>query len=211
MLDDVRRWDRDHPDLVRLRKAKWANKKYRADTVKMRMIGRKSMRSRRLNNPIDVATEAERFSAAHPHYQREWRRERNRFLESSGLCIQCGARPRGDKFKACDDCRRKTSERNNASNLAIRADVLSLYGGKCTCCGETEDHFLSLDHVNNDGGKLRKMKDPNHGGGLYRYALKEKRSDLQLNCHNCNFAKGRYGICPHEAKRRKDSAGDYRL
>jgi len=78
----------------------------------------------------------------------------------------------------------------------IRKEVLDLYDGKCTCCGETEIKFLSFDHTNNDGKHDRKHV----GTGLkwLRHLLKNKPSDIQILCHNCNQAKGHYGMCPHQ-------------
>ena len=33
--------------------------------------------------------------------------------------------------------------------------VLDHYGRACSCCGETEPAFLTIDHVNNDGAEHR--------------------------------------------------------
>src|SRR6266852_8334175 len=38
----------------------------------------------------------------------------------------------------------------------LRKRVLAAYGGKCVCCGETEDSFLSIDHIDGDGNKHRR-------------------------------------------------------
>lgn len=86
------------------------------------------------------------------------------------------------------------------TTLRNRMAVLTQYGGnppKCACCGEKETQFLSVDHINNDGVKDRKL----HGGGtgMYRYLVREKfPRGIQILCYNCNLAKGRYGKCPHQ-------------
>lgn len=83
--------------------------------------------------------------------------------------------------------RRYTAERKRI--------VLEHYGDKCTCCGETEPKFLTIDHINNDGHKHRHKL----GSRIYWDIIKNNfPSDLQILCFNCNCAKGIYGICPHE-------------
>lgn len=79
----------------------------------------------------------------------------------------------------------------------VRMEMLIAYGGKCACCGETEEKFLALDHVNG-GGSAHKR---NAGGGPISAIVKRegypKDGRYQLLCHNCNSAKGFYGACPH--------------
>jgi hypothetical protein len=65
----------------------------------------------------------------------------------------------------------------------------------CDCCGEGTYEFLSIDHVNGDGGAHRKQIGR---GSLYTWL---KRNDwpsgFRVLCHNCNQAIGHYGVCPH--------------
>lgn len=85
----------------------------------------------------------------------------------------------------------------------LRMVVFAAYGGyKCTCCGETEPHFLSLDHVNNDGYKRRKEGEPYGGERFYRMLINQGfPKDFQVLCMNCNHGKSRNGgICPHQSK-----------
>lgn len=58
----------------------------------------------------------------------------------------------------------------------IREQVITAFGGKCQCCGETDHRFLTLDHING------------------------RKDKFQILCFNCNCAKGIYGICPHQEK-----------
>ena len=83
----------------------------------------------------------------------------------------------------------------------IKQEVFSHYSDgtpKCACCGESEIKFLSIDHINNDGGVFRKAG----GRGGAQFYAKLKRQDypqgLQVLCFNCNCAKAYYGICPHQ-------------
>lgn len=91
----------------------------------------------------------------------------------------------------------------------LRREVLNAYGGmKCACCGETEEQFLTLDHINNDGADHRREllgksgKVPGVTGSLYG-SLKKKGfpPGFQVLCMNCNFSKFRNGgVCIHQAK-----------
>lgn len=71
-------------------------------------------------------------------------------------------------------------------------------GGCCVCCGETEFYFLEIDHVRNNGyrGRLSSL-------ALITLIISGEfdRTEYQLLCRNCNFAKRRAMVCPHERKR----------
>ena len=77
----------------------------------------------------------------------------------------------------------------------LRLQVLSEYGNKCACCGESRYEFLAIDHINGNGRKhLKKI-----GGNLYGWLKRNSypKDLFQILCHNCNMAKGFYGSCPH--------------
>lgn len=80
----------------------------------------------------------------------------------------------------------------------LRLDVLEAYGGKCICCDITESQFLAIDHKDGSGYARRFIEG--HGRKLYLWLKKHNfpKDNFQLLCHNCNFAKGAYGICPHQ-------------
>ena len=83
----------------------------------------------------------------------------------------------------------------------LREEVFQHYGNKCVCCGEKNPLFLTLDHINNDGGEQkRKLGSQGKGVNFYGWARKVGYpEDLQLLCFNCNCGKGRNkGICPHK-------------
>jgi len=102
------------------------------------------------------------------------------------------------KKKLYDQSRRAGRRKKEMARL--RGRLLSVYGPKCTCCGETEEQFLSLDHVHNNGSDERKRMDRST---IYRKALKSQPSgDYQILCWNCQ--RGKYlngGICPHKSKK----------
>lgn len=77
----------------------------------------------------------------------------------------------------------------------LKARLIEKYGGKCACCGDTHFEFLSLDHKNNDGAEDRRKNGCDRARQLA--IQKEIDDNFQLLCMNCNFAKGKYGECPH--------------
>ncbi len=80
--------------------------------------------------------------------------------------------------------------------------VYSHYGRICNCCGETEEKFLSIDHVNDDGNIDRRQ----HGGGksnniILKIIARGFPNTYQILCMNCNTGKSRNnGTCPHKEK-----------
>jgi len=83
----------------------------------------------------------------------------------------------------------------------LRIEVISAYGGRCTCCGEDHHYFLALDHINGITGPKR-AKERKSGSSWYLKLRREGYpSHIQVLCHNCNSAKGFYGVCPHKLER----------
>jgi len=69
----------------------------------------------------------------------------------------------------------------------------------CPGCKVIEVKFLTLDHVNGDGKNHR--KNIGYGLAFYRWIIENNFPKiLTILCMNCNFAKGKYGICPHLSK-----------
>ncbi len=78
----------------------------------------------------------------------------------------------------------------------MREAILRAYGHRCACCGETEEAFLTLEHVNGDGASHRKLRGTNR---VYADVVAEGFPDkYTLLCWNCNCAKRFGGKCPHE-------------
>jgi hypothetical protein len=82
---------------------------------------------------------------------------------------------------------------------------ITTYGGSCECCGEAERRFLTLDHVNNDGGGRDRNQTPGLGTSTILRRLRRdgwpRDPTYALACFNCNS--GRHlngGICPHQER-----------
>ncbi len=92
--------------------------------------------------------------------------------------------------------REKMSEYNKMRNARLRKLVFDHYGHECVCCGETEEKLLTIDHIVPIGGQ-RRRKASNRN--LYQYLVHNNFPDgFQVLCIGCNWAKSRFGICPHQ-------------
>lgn len=90
-----------------------------------------------------------------------------------------------------------------AQRARVRAKVFEAYGNKCVCCGESEPTFLTLDHINNDGGEFRKRelgKRTMAGYHTYKWLLRNGcPKTVQVMCMNCQHGKlMNKGVCPHQ-------------
>ncbi len=89
-------------------------------------------------------------------------------------------------------------EYNRTSRIELRKQCIEHYGGCCACCGEDTYEFLAFDHKDGGGGKQRKETKV-LGSGFVRWLIANNfPDDIQILCHNCNLAKGFYGVCPHQ-------------
>ena len=87
-------------------------------------------------------------------------------------------------------------EYNRELRRRIKAEVIAHYGGRCACCGTTEN--LTIDHPEGNGAEHRRAIFGNQGGG-YRFYLWLRRSGFpsgyQVLCLPCNQSKGRTDRC----------------
>jgi hypothetical protein len=92
----------------------------------------------------------------------------------------------------------EVNNRSKAHHRANKMIVLSHYGTKCACCGESEIMFLTIDHVNNDGAKHR--KEMGSGSKTYKWLIDNNFPEgFQTLCYNCNCGR-RHDVCPHKRK-----------
>jgi len=101
----------------------------------------------------------------------------------------------------CKSCHAK----RDCANL--RLQMFEHLGDRCACCGESHPYFLTLEHINGDSSKHfygRKDMKPAHREQSNTYVELRKarrsgwdRTQYEVLCINCNFAKGHYGQCPH--------------
>lgn len=111
-------------------------------------------------------------------------------IVAKGRCANCKAKHwRSENLERSKEIRKNSFKRT-------RTLVLSHYGNRCVCCGEKQNEFLAMDHINNNGNEHRREIKTH---AFYSWIKNNNYpNDLQILCHNCNLAKGFYGICPHQ-------------
>lgn len=112
-----------------------------------------------------------------------------------------------DRFRVlCHNHNEGTSRRTEVTSKAarhyrrLRERLLNGLGGACECCGETDQRFLCLDHVEGKGIDHYRSLGPMR---VYREVIAAgfPRDKFRALCFNCNKALGSYGKCPHEQAR----------
>ena len=140
----------------------------------------------------------------------EKRRKRSAELKARGICVRCGTNPTnpGVSHHTCEGCLKHLRAVGKRYRKSARDELFKAYGGKiCVCCGETEELFLSFDHINEDGAEHRLSIGKRSNGIGFCDAvslLRDLRKRgfppvIQILCHNCNHGKHlNGGVCPHE-------------
>lgn len=130
------------------------------------------------------------WSASRREYQKDYR-ERN---------AERLTKYHADKYERTKETGRLVRKRHYEK---WKKAVFDHYGHECSCCGEKEPKFLTIDHVNDDGAEHR--KEVSAGIVLFRWLVTNGfPRTFRILCFNCNS--GRFhngGICPHEASRLK--------
>jgi len=123
-----------------------------------------------------MATEKGR--AAKRKHEREWRKEWRR------------------KYPG------REKEIKKKCSMKLRKEMLDAYGSQCTCCGEKEMSFLTIEHINHDGGKHRRKLGNNGGQSVWRDLRKKgwPKNGYTLLCWNCQLATAWGDICPHKQR-----------
>jgi hypothetical protein len=98
-------------------------------------------------------------------------------------------------YRKTDDY--KIKHRVHCKNFKIRnrQAVLDHYGRVCACCGEKNEMFLVIDHVNGGGNQHRKEV-----GNVNAWLIKNNfPAGFQVLCMNCNLGRElNNGTCPHK-------------
>jgi len=137
-----------------------------------------------------------------PMGHRAWLRD-NDPAKYEALKLRERNKMRALRAKDPETTRRKQRDQMRQYTARIMAEVFEHYGDRCSCCGETEMNFLTIDHVNGDGAEHRRaVAGTKKWGGrnLYMWLRKHGYPDgFQLLCWNCNCGRQRTGgICPHK-------------
>lgn len=149
----------------------------------------------RICTKCEVAYEEIGFYGKHPHCKNCQSKAHKKYYREVLSKDLVRRRAYGTKYR--NNNRERYRAVQNKYYARIRLEALSHYSkgqAKCACCGEIEIQFLSFDHINGGGlAHQRKIKIP-----LLRWLrINNYPEGFQVLCHNCNFAKGHYGQCPH--------------
>ena len=141
-------------------------------------------------------------------YNREYMRKLREKRKKDSVCLFCKTPVEVGSY--CDKCKESLKVSNQKLGLEyrreavkkswkkLRQEVISAYGNKCSCCGEEEFVFLTIDHVEGGGNQHRSELGGNTG--FYAWLRKnEYPVGFQVLCWNCNWAKS-HGGCPHKNK-----------
>ena len=104
------------------------------------------------------------------------------------------------KDRQSKEAKESAKRSNQKFRIKVKIAVFEHYGNKCNCCGETTPKFLTIDHINNDGNRHRKLTGRDTGSGMYTWIVSNNFPEyLQILCWNCNCGKSQNnGICPHK-------------
>jgi len=161
---------------------------------------RRAMRRWRAANPEKARAANLRWRRAHPEQMKahDFKHNHSERRKAWKMANKDALLARAREWAA------KNPEVNRASHVderrRMRKEVFDHYGGKCVCCGESNQWFFTIDHVNNDGADHRRVLGRNMlGHKFYRWLRRNGYPEgFQVLCFNCNCAKGFWGVCPHE-------------
>lgn len=116
-------------------------------------------------------------------------------LAAAGLCTDCGQHPAKEGQTQCIECSNKGTKYSAELYNKNKSMVFDHYGWSCVCCGENNEPFLSIDHIEGNGAEHRKELGTR---SLYQWLVSNGFPDgFQTMCLNCNFAKKQKLQCPH--------------
>lgn len=92
--------------------------------------------------------------------------------------------------------RNKLREDQKERRWKMKLEIVNAYGGRCSCCGEDEPKFLSIDHVDK-GGTFHKRCIGTSRQYAWLKAHGFPQPGFRLLCFNCHLAITFWGECPH--------------
>ena len=120
-------------------------------------------------------------------------KERNAARKTEGLCVECGAPARPNKT-CCIECSEKQNSRAHQEREQLRLQAMTHYSeGKPICawvqCTIDDLDLLTIDHMNNDGAKHRRMIG--HGNICRWLRQNNYPPGFQVLCYNHQILKER--------------------
>lgn len=126
----------------------------------------------------------------------------------SKICPICEVEKDYSKFRRNPDGTIRGNDCTSCRSMKERAQLkiafLREFNSTCSCCGETDPRFLTLDHVQDDGNTHRETLKEHQ---IMRQAKSAgwPRERYTCLCFNCNSGRSiNGGVCPHKCISRKD-------
>lgn len=121
----------------------------------------------------------------------------SRRAHNSRICIECDLQNLTEYRKTHKDNRARWRKQEGQR---LRKEMITAYGGVCTCCGIDDWRFLTIDHINGGGNEHRRELGTVGGQPFFRWLRNNgyPKDNFQVLCMNCNVAKSWYGQCPHK-------------
>ena len=123
----------------------------------------------------------------------------------SRMCLECHCASSRKYYKENrhlwikyrHDNRMKYRQAGKTYSFKLKEKAILAYGGICSCCGEANMEFLTIEHGWHDG-KEHRERVGNHVYGDLKKRGFPKNIGITVLCWNCNMAT-RYGeVCPHK-------------
>lgn len=168
----------------------------------------------RANNPDKCKEQSKRRAGLErTEHQKErarlaQQRYRDKHPDIVAAQLERGKIRRRARYRADEEFREYMKARSRAAmpevqrkrRAKLKNAVFNHYGKVCACCGETEETFLTIGHVNGDGAEHRRQLKSRSGGAPVYLDIIRKGfpADFRIECYNCNCGAARNGgICPH--------------
>lgn len=119
----------------------------------------------------------------------QWREDNKQHVDAYRKKHYWENKDKRDLKKAREDGRRYFKK--------LKAEIIREYGGKCTCCGEEEMDFLTLEHSRHDGKQHRLAVKTSIYNDLKRRGY-PKDLGITVFCWNCQMATRFGAVCPHK-------------
>lgn len=127
-----------------------------------------------------------------------WLRKHNYPQGFQVLCYNCNC-----SKGFFGQCGHKFEWKPDEKRRRYKLEFLKVYSNnspKCSCCGETNVAFLTIDHINGGGHKDVDSNGRQITGNRLYHKLKRLGfpQGYQVLCYNCNCAKHYNKECPHK-------------
>lgn len=105
----------------------------------------------------------------------------------------------GALYSWCKSCHcSNVAGRRKEAYYKAKRKAFDHYGWACVCCGDSNEVFLTLDHIGGGGTQHRQMA---RASNAYEWVVKNGFPEgFRVLCHNCNWAMHVLkGHCPHRS------------